>query len=72
MIHDDIDAFFQTLKHLKALAGLDLGSKTIGVAVSDHLKSVATPLETIKRTKFTKDAERLVEVVVQHTPSLLG
>ena len=62
MIHDDIGAFFQTVKHLKALIGLDLGSKTIGVAVSDNLKSVATPLETINRTKFTEDAERLIDI----------
>ncbi len=42
------------------LAGLDLGTKTIGVAVSDLMQTVATPLETIKRTKFTKDAEALL------------
>ena len=62
MIHDDIGAFFQTIKHFKALIGIDLGSKTIGVAVSDHRKSVATPLETINRTKFTEDAERLIDI----------
>ncbi len=39
-----------------ALMGLDLGTKTIGVAVSDTMRSVATPLETIRRTKFTADA----------------
>ena len=35
------------------LLGLDLGTKTIGVAVSDGMRYSATPLETIKRTKFT-------------------
>lgn len=41
------------------LLGLDLGTKTIGVAVSDGLRMAATPLETIKRTKFGKDADAL-------------
>jgi putative Holliday junction resolvase len=41
------------------LAGLDLGEKTIGVAVSDVTRSVATPLETIRKAKFTEDANRL-------------
>nr|WP_281501905.1 Holliday junction resolvase RuvX [Aliiroseovarius sp. F20344] len=47
---------------MTALAGLDLGTKTIGVAVSDSFRQVATPLETIKRKKFTLDAERLLEI----------
>ena len=42
-----------------ALAGADLGTKTIGVAVSDGLRSVATPLQTIRRKKFGLDAAAL-------------
>lgn len=42
-----------------ALFGLDLGEKTIGVAVCDPARTVATPVETIARRKFTLDAERL-------------
>lgn len=42
------------------LLGVDLGTKTIGLALSDVERRIATPLETIKRTKFTKDAERLI------------
>ncbi|MEL6476741.1 MAG: Holliday junction resolvase RuvX [Pseudomonadota bacterium] len=42
--------------------GLDLGTKTIGVAVSDGLRLTATGLETIKRKKFTLDAARLGEI----------
>lgn len=42
-----------------ALLGLDLGEKTIGVAVCDPARMVATPVETIRRKKFTPDAERL-------------
>jgi putative holliday junction resolvase len=44
------------------LMGLDYGEKTIGVAVSDGLRQVATPLETVRRTKFTADAARLGEI----------
>jgi putative pre-16S rRNA nuclease len=43
-----------------ALLGLDLGTKTIGVAVSDADRRVAAAVETIQRTTFTKDAARLV------------
>lgn len=41
------------------LLGLDVGAKTVGLAVSDPGLTVATPVETIRRTKFTADAERL-------------
>jgi putative holliday junction resolvase len=43
-----------------ALIGLDLGSKTIGVAASDPQRRLAVPVETIMRTRFGADAERLV------------
>ncbi len=48
------------------LLGLDLGTKTIGVAVSDALRYTATPLETIVRTKFTADAARLLGLIEQN------
>ena len=41
------------------LLGLDLGEKTIGVALSDRLLTVATPMQTLKRGKFAADAARL-------------
>ena len=41
------------------LLGLDLGEKTIGLALSDRLLTVATPMETLKRGKFAADAARL-------------
>ena len=44
------------------LIGLDLGTKTIGLALSDVERRIASPLETIQRIKFTKDVERLVAV----------
>jgi len=48
------------------ILGLDLGTKTIGVAVSDGMRYSASPLETIKRSKFTKDAERLDVLIAQN------
>lgn len=45
------------------LLGLDLGSKTIGLALSDVSRTVATPLLTIARTKFTKDVKELFDIV---------
>ncbi len=45
-----------------ALLGLDLGEKTIGVAVCDPARMVATPVETIRRKKFTPDAEQLARL----------
>ena len=47
MIHEEIASFAAALPSSGALAGLDFGEKTIGIAVSDGLRSVATPLETI-------------------------
>src|SRR6056297_103026 len=62
MICDTIDAFALTLPKGRPVMGLDLGTKTIGVAISDRLLSVATPTETIKRKKFSVDAARLLEI----------
>jgi len=45
------------------VAGLDLGTKTIGVAVSDAMRAIATPLLTIRRGKFAADAARLAEII---------
>lgn len=42
-----------------ALAGLDVGTKTIGIAVSDRTRFVATPLETIRRGRFRDDLQKL-------------
>ena len=63
MIFDTIEDFAAALPPFQAIAGLDLGTVTIGVAVSDTLLSVATPLETIKRKKFGVDAEKLLRIL---------
>lgn len=58
----EIEAF-QSRTLGKALIGLDLGTKTIGIAVADPLWTVASPRETIRRTKFGADAERLGQLI---------
>ena len=50
-----------------ALFGLDVGEKTIGVAVCDPARRVATPVETIRRTKFAADAARLAALAAERT-----
>ena len=55
----DLAEFSTALPPQAPVAGLDLGEKTIGVAVSDATRMVASPLETIRKTKFTDDAGRL-------------
>lgn len=62
MICEAIEDFAAALPRDRAIAGLDLGTKTIGVAVSDLRLSVATPLETIRRSKFTADAVALIAI----------
>ncbi|KEJ90085.1 Holliday junction resolvase RuvX [Sulfitobacter donghicola] len=63
MIYDTIEEFSAALPSMRALIGLDLGEKTIGVAVTDSFLSVATPLETVRRKKFGVDAARLGEIM---------
>lgn len=60
MIHEDMIAFAASLPRHGALAGLDLGTKTIGVAVSDGMRQVASPITVIRRAKFTLDAQALL------------
>lgn len=50
------------LPSVGALIGLDVGTKTIGVAVSDATRLIATPIEVIHRSKFRWDAERLIHL----------
>ncbi len=48
------------------LLGLDLGEKTIGLALSDTTRMIATPMETIRRGKFSRDAETLRQLIAEH------
>lgn len=63
MICETVEDFAAALPPMAALAGLDFGEKTIGVAVSDRMRGVATPLATIRRKKFGLDAEALLKIV---------
>jgi|TARA_B110000114_G_C15097043_1_gene402235 putative Holliday junction resolvase len=60
MIYNDIADIVTHAKVSEAWMGLDLGTKTIGVAVSDRLLSSATPLLTLQRKKFSLDAQALL------------
>jgi putative Holliday junction resolvase len=63
MICEDMHDLMTQSPAGSAWMGLDLGTKTIGVAVSDRLLSCATPLHTIRRVKFSKDAEALLQII---------
>ena len=66
---DDPAAFAAALPPGRALMGLDLGTVTIGLAVSDTSRRVAAPLRTLRRTKFTADA---AEVLALATARAIG
>lgn len=61
----------QNLTPEKRLMGLDLGTKTIGVATCDRTRQIATPQETVRRTKFTPDVNRLLEIAVRDDVGLI-
>ena len=63
MIYEDVYEFSNELQSNNSLIGLDLGTKTIGVAVSDTILSVATPIKTIKRKKFSLDTDNLLRII---------
>jgi putative holliday junction resolvase len=65
MICTNLPEFIAALPPNRAIAGLDLGDKTIGVALSDLRRVVATPVETIRRVKFTIDATALLALLEQ-------
>ena len=60
-----IEEIASALKPGQTIAGLDLGTKTIGVAISDRGLSLATPRPVIKRTKFTADATALLALLAK-------
>ena len=62
-IHETAEDFIAAISATQTLMGLDLGTKTIGVALSDSFQTVATPQETVKRKKFGVDAARLLEII---------
>jgi putative pre-16S rRNA nuclease len=66
MIRADISELKADLSPGQRLMGLDLGEKTIGLALSDTLLTVASPLKTLQRGKFTADAAVLGSLIAEH------
>lgn len=62
MICADAEGFAAALPRTGGLVGLDLGTRTIGLAVSDGLRQIASPLMTLKRVKFTQDAAAILDL----------
>ncbi len=63
MICATLEEFLAALPPNRAICGLDFGDKTIGIAISDLRRMVATPSETLRRVKFTEDATRLLALL---------
>ncbi len=63
---DELLRLYSQLQHGQRLLGVDLGVKTIGLALSDLRLVIASPLETIKRVKFTPDVMRIKELATTH------
>jgi putative holliday junction resolvase len=61
-----LEEFHAALAGGARLIGIDVGTKTLGLALSDVLRTVASPLETIRRRKFSLDAARLLELAAEH------
>lgn len=62
----DLSALKPALSPGQRLLGLDLGEKTIGLALSDTMRTIATPLKTLKRGKFKTDAAVLATIIQEH------
>ncbi|MBT3557442.1 MAG: Holliday junction resolvase RuvX [Rhodospirillales bacterium] len=58
--------FKQSVNQGQRIMGLDLGTKTIGVALSDVSHMIASPLETVRRKKFRDDSARLQNITEEH------
>lgn len=73
-VFPSFEDFAAALPAMGSLIGVDLGTKTIGLASSDPGRVVASPVETIARKKFTPDAMRLLEVAASRRAAgvLLG
>jgi putative pre-16S rRNA nuclease len=63
---DDADAFDRMLPAGARLIGIDVGSKTLGLALSDVTRTIASGLTTLKRGKFSLDVARLIAVIETH------
>lgn len=62
-VHTTPEDFLGHIPANSPLLGLDLGTKTIGIACSDATRTIASPLQTIKRTKFRSDLTQLLAII---------
>lgn len=62
----DLFALADAVPRGSRLIGVDLGTKTIGLALSDVMWTIASPLETIRRVKFTPDVAELLAIAARH------
>ena len=63
---NSIKSLIDRLNTSQILVGLDLGTKTIGIAVSDRLRIIATPISTIQRKGINKDLNKLEEILNEY------
>lgn len=63
---EDIEAFAAKLGARAPLIGIDAGTKTLGLALSDFTRTIASPLTVIRRTKFKDDAAELLRIAAEH------
>jgi putative Holliday junction resolvase len=61
-----LDLFARALPDGARLIGIDVGSKTLGLALSDVTRKIASGLVTLRRSRFAVDATRLLELAAQH------
>lgn len=66
-----LQSALEKLPQTSRLMGLDLGTKTIGIATSDRSRQIATPITTIARSKFTKDATELLAIATKENVGIL-
>lgn len=66
LITQAAEDFARALADRQRLIGIDLGTKTIGLALSDVLRTIASPLLTIRRSKFKTDAATLIGLIDAH------
>ena len=62
----DVEHFASSLPVTRRLIGIDAGTKTLGLALSDITRIIASPLETIRRSKFKVDSARLLDLASAH------
>jgi putative Holliday junction resolvase len=64
--HQDVAAFAAALPAGRRLIGIDAGSKTLGLALSDVTRTIASPLQVLRRTKFREDVAELLRIAHKH------